>query len=556
MCPVCCHVFQGVCPTVACIMLLLTVCVFSIAESPPTEQKTHPTAVNFDPKVQDRKSNLTRDPTPYPKELHIKALQWRAAREEAASSMAPDRTGINSEVTLRSSGRTKALHRPYSLIRAMSDPIDQDLTSPPQSRPGSRKRDHSRERREASRSPCLSHSSHPAPFIRGGSDRSRREERPISGSFQPSPSPPPLAQPYTPEHHQRHEVVEVPGVRTNGPQVHENKSMSVSPFRTSPSDDYHAALLANTNSNNGNCRPAVPVPVPVAVAVKSNTFPLAQSSWHASTSPTSVVPLQSSAQGQSEASTLSRSDAPNPRFSSSAESGFDADMEQDPTSHWYITDTLLKQKGSQGYHRRLYGSDSSRPYVAAGSQIGRRGSAGDDYDHLYRIGGQARQPHQKNSLSSSPLTNGGSHMYPHHQKATRSFDNTEGDIVSSVTTTITHRSSKGSQSSSHLSSHSVNPPQSPRRLEEGRGNHTGPLVGDGRAPPGQRVAISPRTSSPVPVSPSNIRPHHQYQNVSYFTDNSKSSCPEQTTQAMPKNTLKVSTIMYHLCTCIHAYTCT
>lgn len=519
-------------------MLLLTVCVFPTAESPPTEQKPHPTAVNFDPKVQDRKSNLTRDPTPYPKELHIKALQWRAAREEAASGVTPDRTGISSEVTLRSSGRNKALHRPYSLIRAMSDPIDQDLTSPTQSRPGSRKRDHSRERREASRSPCLSQGSHPAPFIRRGSDR--REERPLSGSFHPSPSPPPLAQPYTPEHRQAHEV-ELPGVKTNGPQVqvHENKSMSVSPFRVSPSDDYHAALLANTNSSNGNCRPAVPV----AVAVKSNTFPLAQASWYASTSPTSIVPLQSSAQGQSEASTLSRSDAPNPRFSSSAESGFDADMEQDPTSHWYITDTLLKQKGSQGYHRRQYGSDSSsRPYVPAGTQIGRRGSAGGDYDHLYQIGGQARRPYQKYSRSSSPLTNGGSLTYPHHHKASRSFDNAESnesDIISSVSIT-THRSAKGSQSPAHLPSHSLNPPQGPRRPQEGRENHTGPLVGDSRALPGQRVTMSPRTSSPVPVPPSNTRPRHQYQNVSYSTDNSKSSCPEQTTQAIAKNTVKVS----------------
>lgn len=511
--------------------------VFSTAESPSIEQKTHPTAVNFDPKVQDRKSNLTRDPTPYPKELHIKALQWRAAREEAASGVAPDRTGIHSEVTLRSGGRSNALHRPYSLIRAMSDPIDQDLTSPTASRPGSRKRDHSRERREASRSPCQSHNTHPAPFIRGGSDR--REERPVSGSFHPSPSPPPLVQPYTPEHQQGYDG-EFPAVRANGPQVHETNSMSVSPLHTSPSDDYHAALLANTNSSNGNCLPAVPV----VVAVKSNTFPLAQSSWYGTASPTHV-PLQSVALAQSETSTLSRSDAPNPRFSSSAESGFDANMEQDPTSHWYISDTLQKQKGSQGHHRKRYTSDSSsRPYVPAGTQRGRSGSAGDDYDHLYHIGGPARRAYQKYSRSSSPLANGGSHIYPHHQKATRSFDNTESNVSDTVSIfpTTAHPSAKGPQSPAHFSN-SVNPSQSPRRLEGGRGNPAGPITGDGRAHPMQRVTISPLTSSPVPTSPSNIRPHHQYENVSYSTENSKGPSPDPATQPMPKNTLKVCTLV-------------
>lgn len=515
--------------------------------------------MNFDPKVQDHKSNLTRDLTPYPKELHIKALQWRAAREDAGAVL-PDRAGINSEVTLRSNGRTKSLHRPYSLIRALSDPIEQDLTSPTHSRPGSRKRDHSRERREASRSPCQSYNSQLAPFVRGGSDR--RGDGPTSGSFNPSPSPPPLAQPLCTPEHQRGGKVELP---TNVAQVHEKSSMTASPLRISPSDDYRAALLANSNSNNGNYRPAVPV----TVSVKSSTFPLTSSAW------CPQMPLQSSGQGQSETSTLSHSDAPNPRFSSSVESGFDADMEQDPTSHWYMTDTLQKLKE---HSRRRYASDSSsRPYVPAGTHRQRSGSA-DDYDHLYLSGAPDRKAYHKYSHSSSPLTNGGSHIHPHlfghHQKSSRSFDNTEPymgghyqktdvtmdaqlvqrkhrtsnytgshsrsqspaqpeDLVNSVPTT-THRSTEGSQSPSHLSSDFVKAPQSPHQLEEGREYRTRPLVSEvGTRPmsPGQRVTLSP---SPVPVLPS-VKSRHHYQNVSYCSsDDSKSPCAEPSTQPTPK----------------------
>ncbi len=37
--------------------------------------------VYFDPEVLDKRSKLSRDPTPFPKELHTKAMQWRAARD-------------------------------------------------------------------------------------------------------------------------------------------------------------------------------------------------------------------------------------------------------------------------------------------------------------------------------------------------------------------------------------------------------------------------------------------------------------------------------------------
>ena len=80
--------------------------------------------VNFDPKVTDRKSNLTRDPTPFPKELHSKAMQWRAAREKGeAHHGRPGSPGIGmDEVALRKPINRRLPNR-YSLLKALSDPL-------------------------------------------------------------------------------------------------------------------------------------------------------------------------------------------------------------------------------------------------------------------------------------------------------------------------------------------------------------------------------------------------------------------------------------------------
>ena len=83
--------------------------------------------VNFDPKVTDRKSNLTRDPTPFPKELHSKAMQWRAAREKGGGPH-QGRDGAGSpgvgmdEVALRRPLNRRLPNR-YSLFKALSDPL-------------------------------------------------------------------------------------------------------------------------------------------------------------------------------------------------------------------------------------------------------------------------------------------------------------------------------------------------------------------------------------------------------------------------------------------------
>ena len=86
--------------------------------------------VNFDPKVQDRPSNkISRDLTPFPKELHNKAMQWRASRNvkaeggegcEAVGYMANDR-----DVPMRYNPKKRRMTNRNSLLTALSEPLDE-----------------------------------------------------------------------------------------------------------------------------------------------------------------------------------------------------------------------------------------------------------------------------------------------------------------------------------------------------------------------------------------------------------------------------------------------
>ena len=49
-------------------------------EDPSVRSMRKTSQVNFDPQVMDKRNKISRDPTPFPKELHNKAMQWRAAR--------------------------------------------------------------------------------------------------------------------------------------------------------------------------------------------------------------------------------------------------------------------------------------------------------------------------------------------------------------------------------------------------------------------------------------------------------------------------------------------
>ena len=392
--------------------------------------KTHVSSVNFDPKVQDRKSNLTRDPTPFPKELHIKALQWRAMREEMGGGT-PERVGVG-DVNLRHGRR--ALHRPYSLIRAMSDPIDEDNLFPNSHR-GSRRRDGSRERRDYSLTPPIRTQSplSPSSAVGEGERRGCREHRTHS-----SPSPPLLAPlqgthqrekaASLPPDHRRMEADYPVRMLPNGQYAPETAATpfrdALSPTHTSGSDD-HTALLANSNSSNGNWHSSVPV----RETAKSSHGP---QTGHHPPPPTSPPRLyyQSNAQGHSETSTLSRSDIPDPRCSSSMESGFDADVEPDQNFPWYLTSDSSPNHSEQRnhHHKKRFLSDSSTPSTSASR--GRRGSSGDDYDHLRdKNEGRGKKPFPKLGYKGSPIATGKPkvqlHSINYQHKPSRSFDTAE-----------------------------------------------------------------------------------------------------------------------------------
>jgi protein scribble len=77
-------------------------------------------SVNFDPHLATDKKTIgvSRDLTPYPKELHSKIRQWRAARDISGDNGPNDQ---NKEIMRRNSN--KKINRPHSLIKALSNPI-------------------------------------------------------------------------------------------------------------------------------------------------------------------------------------------------------------------------------------------------------------------------------------------------------------------------------------------------------------------------------------------------------------------------------------------------
>lgn len=344
----------------------------------------------------------------------------------------PERVGVGG-VDLRHGRR--ALHRPYSLIRALSDPIDEDNLFPHTHR-GSRRRDGSRERGEYSVSPSFRTQSPQSPpyAIGEGERKGRGEYRTHSPSL-----PPPLAPlqgahqrekaASLPPDHRRMEADYPVRMLPNGQYATDTAATpyrdSLSPTHASGSDD-HTALLANSNSSNGNWYSSVPV----QGTAKSSTFPPA---GHYPPPPTSPPRLyyQSNAQGHSETSTLSRSDIPDPRCSSSMESGFDADVEQDQNFPWYLTsDSSPNRNGQRSHHKKRFLSDSSTPSSTTGGSRGRRGSSGDDYDHLRdKNNGQEKKPFPKLGYKGSPIATGKVkvqlHSINYQHKPSRSFDTAE-----------------------------------------------------------------------------------------------------------------------------------
>lgn len=76
--------------------------------------------VNFDIKMPDKPHvSITRDPTPFPKELHAKALQWRAARKAALGG-----AKLEEGVVKRAQSAARKTQNRNSLLTALSNPLD------------------------------------------------------------------------------------------------------------------------------------------------------------------------------------------------------------------------------------------------------------------------------------------------------------------------------------------------------------------------------------------------------------------------------------------------
>ncbi len=96
--------------------------------------------VNFDPKVPDKPSaKISRDLTPFPKELHNKAMQWRATRDiatgggvapkgEAGATEAAGAEG-GEGVLLRQNVVARPSNNRNSLMNALCNPLDEVLAA-------------------------------------------------------------------------------------------------------------------------------------------------------------------------------------------------------------------------------------------------------------------------------------------------------------------------------------------------------------------------------------------------------------------------------------------
>ena len=79
--------------------------------------------VNFDINMPDKTHvSISRDPTPFPKELHAKAMQWRAAREAALGGGGVAK--LEGGVVKRAQSAARRTQNRNSLLTALSNPLD------------------------------------------------------------------------------------------------------------------------------------------------------------------------------------------------------------------------------------------------------------------------------------------------------------------------------------------------------------------------------------------------------------------------------------------------
>ena len=102
--------------------------------------------MNFDPKVVDKlTAKISRDPTPFPKELHNKAMQWRMSRDitlggsggqaghpkpgpeglESVQEEGASAGGVGVGVVMRKNTVSRPSNNRNSLMTALSNPLDE-----------------------------------------------------------------------------------------------------------------------------------------------------------------------------------------------------------------------------------------------------------------------------------------------------------------------------------------------------------------------------------------------------------------------------------------------
>ena len=92
----------------------------------PSSLEKRTSHVNFDVTLPEKpRTKISRDPTPFPKELHTKAMQWRAAREAAATSGVGVAHGQGGVMLRPKAAGGKRVQERNSLLKALANPLDE-----------------------------------------------------------------------------------------------------------------------------------------------------------------------------------------------------------------------------------------------------------------------------------------------------------------------------------------------------------------------------------------------------------------------------------------------
>lgn len=467
---------------------------------PPLHRKGG--SVAFDPKVQDKKSKISRDPTPFPKELHAKAIQWRQNRRDSQNSHGEPEGG-GSGIQLRSANGRKSFQRPYSLLKALSDPLDEDNLIP------------KRRSREVSpdilpiqegeeQATPIDHTPQQSLELRGSitnEETTLLRKDPVRFVSPPPLLPPALSCPNSPSEVTSDPCIDPPveflgnsvlKFQHNGGvsyQLQHDREASVASL-----DNDQAALIANSNSNNNNNgnQPLDATDPDVSYLSGGDAIPGAALKLRLQ--PNAIyIP--------SEASTVSRSDAPSVRYSS-MESGFDADVELETNSAWYIPADVSPRPNQEPTEEKW--------------RVSSLGSQDPVYDRLPLVRDPSRQPQGTPSSSGSvPPAPQTRNSHSRHLRNSHSFD--AADLL---------------ECASSLPSRIASPPHQPPRVLPAGGNTRPPasharsqsqpeeligvgphLYGTGIAR-GYRNPLAPRVAShysaPTQVQPdTSRRPHRQ-----------------------------------------------